>query len=77
KIKSVVINRWGKTAKEKHYYQGLKEVLEPYEILLTTPISQCAVIGKLIDEGKTIWESNSKKLKNIHEIFVKVIEAIL
>lgn len=77
KIKSVVINRWGKTAKEKHYYQGLKEVLEPYEILLTTPISQCAIIGKLIDEGKTIWESNSKKLKNIHEIFVKVIEAIL
>lgn len=77
KIKSVVINRWGKTAKEKYYYQGLKEVLEPYEILLTTPIPQNALVGKLIDDGKTIWESNSKKLKNIQETFVKIIEAIL
>lgn len=77
KIKSIVVNRWGKTAKEEHYYQGLKEVLEPYEILLTTPISNCAIIGKLIDEGKTIWESKSKKIKMTQEIFTKVIEAII
>lgn len=77
KIKSVVVNRWGKTAKEEHYYNGLKDVLEPYEILLTTPISQSATIGKLIDEGKTIWESKSKKVKDIQITFTEVIEAIL
>ncbi len=77
KVKSIIINKWTKTAKEKKYYHGLKEVLEPYEILLTAPIAQSAMIGKLIDDGKTIWESNSKKVKEIQENFVGVIEAIL
>ena len=77
KVKSVIINKWTKTAKEKEYYAGLKEVLEPFEILLTTPINQSATIGKLIDDGKTIWESNSKKIKTIQESFVTVIEEIL
>lgn len=77
KIKSVIINRWTKTSKEKHYYNGLVEVLKPYEIHLTAPISQSALIGKLIDDGKTIWESNSKKIKIIQENFINVIEAIL
>ncbi|WP_291943417.1 hypothetical protein [Cetobacterium sp.] len=53
------------------------EVLKPYEIHLTAPIPQSALIGKLIDDGKTIWESNSKKIKSIQENFVNVIEAIL
>ena len=77
KVKSVIINKWTKTAKEKEYYAGLKEVLEPFEILLTAPINQSATIGKLIDDGKTIWESNSKKIKTIQESFVTVIEEIL
>ena len=77
KVKSVIINKWTKTAKEKKYYKGLKEVLEPFEILLTAPINQSATIGKLIDDGKTIWESNSKKIKTIQESFVTVIEEIL
>lgn len=77
KVKSVIINKWTKTAKEKEYYKGLKEVLEPFEILLTAPINQSATIGKLIDDGKTIWESNSKKIKTIQESFVTIIEEIL
>ena len=77
KVKSIIINKWTKTAKEKEYYHGLKEILEPYEILLTAPIAQSAMIGKLIDDGKTIWESNSKKVKDIQENFVDVIKVIL
>lgn len=77
KVKSVIINKWTKTAKEKEYYQGLKNVLDPFEILLTTPINQSAVIGKLIDDGKTIWESNSKKIKVMQDSFVAVIKVIL
>lgn len=77
KVKSVIINKWTKTAKEREYYSGLKEVLEPFEILLTTPINQSATIGRLIDEGKTVWESNSKNIRAIQESFVTVIEAIL
>ncbi|MGL4865583.1 MAG: ParA family protein [Cetobacterium sp.] len=77
KIKSVIINKWTKTAKEKQYYTGLKNVLAPHEILLSTPISQSATVGKLIDDGKTIWESNSKKVKEIQDSFVEVIKVIL
>lgn len=77
KIKSVIINKWTKTAKEKQYYNGLKNVLAPHEILLAAPIAQSATVGKLIDEGKTIWESNSKKVKEIQDSFIEVIEVIL
>lgn len=77
KIKSVLVNRWGNTSKENHYYEGLKEILEPCGILLPAPISHCSIIGKLIDEGKTIWESRSKKVRDIQDIFAKVIEAIV
>ncbi|WP_052193886.1 ParA family protein [Cetobacterium sp. ZOR0034] len=77
KLSAVVINKWTKTAKEKEYYRGLEEVLKGSDILLTVPISQSAIIGKLIDEGKTIWECNSKRVEATQEVFKAVLEAIL
>lgn len=77
KLSAVIINKWGRTAKEKKYYKGLQDVLEGNDIFLTVPISQCATIGKLIDEGKTIWETDNKKIKATQEVFISVLEAIL
>lgn len=77
KVKSVIINRFTRTKKEKEYFNGLKEILNDFEIQLVAPISQSAVIGDLIDKGKTIWESNSKKVKQFQEIFAEVIEVLV
>lgn len=68
KVKSVIINKWTKAAKEKEYYKGLKEVLEPFEILLTTPINQSATIGKLIYDGKQSGNLTLKKLKQYKKV---------
>lgn len=77
KVKSVIINRFTRTKKEKEYFNGLKEILNDFEIQLVAPISQSAVIGDLIDKGKTIWESNSKKVKPFQNIFAEVIEVLV
>lgn len=77
KVKSVIINRFTRTKKEKEYFNGLKDILNDFEIQLVAPISQSAVIGDLIDKGKTIWESNSKKVKQFQEIFAEVIEVLV
>ncbi|MGL5796826.1 MAG: ParA family protein [Cetobacterium sp.] len=77
KLSAVIVNRWTRTAKEKEYYKGLEDVLGSGEILLTLPISQSSSIGKLIDAGKTIWESGDKKISVFQKEFIKVLEAIL
>ncbi|MGL5049104.1 MAG: ParA family protein, partial [Fusobacteriaceae bacterium] len=77
KLAAVVVNKWTKTSKEKEYYKGLETILKNNDILLTVPISQSAMIGKLIDEGKTIWECNSKKVLDTQAVFKAVLEVIL
>lgn len=77
KIKAVIPNRFTRTAKEKEYFKSLTDIFEGTEIYLSIPISQSGEIGKLIDKGKTIWETGSSKLTTIQEVMAKVIEVIL
>lgn len=76
KVKAIIPNRFTRTAKEKEFYSSLSEIFKGTGILLTVPISQSSEIGKLIDKGKTIWESNSMKTETIRETFLSVVEVI-
>lgn len=75
KVKAIIPNRAGRTKLEKEYYENLKELI-PESILLSVPINQSALISKAIDDGKTIWEYNSKKFDDFKMIFNKMLEAI-
>lgn len=76
KVKAIIPNRFTRTAKEKEIYNSLVDILGGTGILLTMPISQSGEIGKLIDKGKSVWESKSAKTEEIREIFLKIIEVI-
>lgn len=77
KIKAIIPNRFNNTKKEKFYYEGLKNILADENIELISPIPQSAILGDLIDKGKTIWESENKKLEDIKNSLIKVIREIL
>lgn len=73
KIKAVIPNRVSSRNKlEKEYYQKLSNALAKTEILLTCPIQQSAVIAKLIDKGKTIWEVDNIKTAPFKKEFMRV-----
>lgn len=76
KIKAIIPNRYTRTSKEKEYYRSLVEIFHQTGVLLTVPLAQSSEIGKLIDKGKTIWESNSIKTEPIREIFLEIVEVI-
>ncbi|SJZ95734.1 chromosome partitioning protein [Cetobacterium ceti] len=76
KLRVIMPNRFTRTKKEKDYYKSLEDIFKSSNITLTLPISQSGEIGKLIDRGKTIWESNNKKLKSIMIPFIDAWEAL-
>lgn len=77
KIKAVIPNRVSSRSRlEKEYYDKLSCVLAKTKILLTCPIQQSAVIAKLIDKGKTIWEVENAKAAVFKKEFLRVREVI-
>ncbi|MDU1911092.1 ParA family protein [Fusobacterium sp.] len=78
KVKAIIPNRAAPiSSTEVKYYDSLKNVLKKTNILLTCPLKQSAIIGKLIDQGKTIYDSKSKKVDFIKREIEKVLEVII
>ncbi|KYM45705.1 ParA family protein [Fusobacterium necrophorum] len=76
KVRAIIPNRAGRTKLEKLYYENLKNNLKGSGILLTIPIAQSSVIGRLIEKGKTVFESKSKHLDFMKSIFRDVWDVI-
>lgn len=76
KIKAIMPNRTHRTQLEKVYYSDLFSALEHTDIILTDPIKHSAEIGKLINAGKTLWETKIKTLDPVRFEFKKVLEVI-
>ena len=72
KIRAVIPNRVGRTRVEKNFYSFLKEKLNRSGVFLSIPINQSSIILKLIEKGTLLWESRSKKLDDIKNIFIKI-----
>ena len=72
KIRAVIPNRVGRTKIEKEFYTFLKNKLSRSGVFLSIPINQSSVILKLIEKGTLLWESRSKKLDDIKNVFIKV-----
>lgn len=72
KIRAVIPNRVGRTKIERDYYEFLEAQLRTLGKLLTMPISQSAIITKLINNGTLVWDSKSSKLDFIKSIFEEV-----
>lgn len=76
KIKAIVPNRSHLTKLEKEYYTELQTAFNSTNIVLTCPIKHSAIISKLIDSGRTCWETKQKIIDPICVEFQKVLEVI-
>lgn len=54
----------------------MNENIKGSNIFYPEPIILSTLIMDIIDKGKTIWETKTKELDNIKEIFNSIIEVI-
>lgn len=73
KIHSIIFNKYINTKINKEYYKEIKEICKNSGIYISKPIKNNAFIAELIEKGKTIWESRSKKIIETQEIFKNIV----
>lgn len=73
KIHSIIFNKYINTKINKKYYEEIKEICKNSDIYVSKPIKNNAFIAELIERGKTIWESRSKKIIETQEIFKNIV----
>lgn len=73
KIHSIIFNKYINTKINKEYYKEIKEICKNSGIYISKPIKNNAFIAELIERGKTIWESRSKKIIETQEIFKNIV----
>ena len=73
KIHSIIFNKYLNTKVNREYYKEIKEICKNSDIYISKPIKNNAFIAELIEKGKTIWESRSKKIIETQEIFKNIV----
>lgn len=73
KIHSIIFNKYINTKINREYYKEIKEICKNSGIYISKPIKNNAFIAELIEKGKTIWESRSKKIIETQEIFKNIV----
>ena len=73
KIHSIIFNKYINTKINREYYEEIKEICKNSDIYISKPIKNNAFIAELIEKGKTIWESKSKKIIETQEIFKDIV----
>ncbi|WP_335943167.1 ParA family protein [Fusobacterium polymorphum] len=73
KIHSIIFNKYINTKINREYYKEIKEICKNSGIYISKPIKNNASIAELIEKGKTIWESRSKKIIETQEIFKNIV----
>lgn len=76
KVLALVVNKYSARSTEKKYLKILNENIKGSNIFYPEPITLSTLIMDIIDKGKTIWETKTKELDNIREIFNSIIEVI-
>lgn len=77
KILAIIPSRFKSEKNQKEYHELLKESLKDLDVLLTDPVKHMSFIAELIDKGKTIWESNNKKITEVQDIFIELTGVII
>ena len=76
KVKAIVPNRATRCKLEKEYYSKLVQAFENESIYISCPISQSAVISRLIEEGKTLFDISKNTSQTFRDIFIKRVEVL-
>lgn len=77
KIKAIIPNRATRCKVEKEYYKKLVETLMDTSIFVSCPISQSAIISRLIEEGKTLFDKTKYNSSKFRAIIERALEVLL
>lgn len=77
KIKAIIPNRATRCKVEKEYYKKLVETLVDTSIFVSCPISQSAIISRLIEEGKTLFDKTKYNTSKFRAIIERALEVLL
>lgn len=77
KIFAIIVNKYESVVTQDKYYRQLKEVLEDTNILFPTPIKNLSIVAKIMDSGRTLWESNSKQVEEIKDSLAGIITELI
>lgn len=77
KIKAIIPNRATRCKVEKEYYKKLVETLVDTSIFVSCPISQSAIISRLIEEGKTLFDKTKYNSSKFRAIIERALEVLL
>lgn len=76
KVKAIIPNRATRCKIEKEYLDALVSSLNGTEIVVACPINQSAVISRLIEAGKTLFDDLKPASEKFRKIFLEVLEVI-
>ena len=76
KVKAIIPNRATRCKIEKEYLDALVSSLSGTEIVVACPINQSAVISRLIETGKTLFDDPKPASEKFRKIFLEVLEVI-
>ena len=76
KVKAIIPNRATRCKIEKEYLDALVSSLSGAEIVVACPINQSAVISRLIEAGKTLFDDPKPISEKFRKIFLEVLEVI-
>ena len=77
KVLSLVVNKYSARSTEKKYLKILDDNIKGSNIFYPEPIPLSTLIMDIIDKGKTIWETKTKELDTIREIFNSIMDTII
>lgn len=78
KVHAIVFNKFNSNRNlDRHYYNGIKEICNDTNIIVTNPIRETTYINKfLLENAKTIFESKSTKINDIKLVFQDLVTSL-
>lgn len=77
KIRFIVPCRTNRSSDEWELWRSIRSYLEGSSVEVSEPIKNSSYVGSLINNGKTVWESRSKKINYIKSIIDEILEKTL
>ncbi|MGL5961424.1 MAG: ParA family protein [Cetobacterium sp.] len=77
KMLGIIPNRFNDSKMERGCYMELKQIMENSDIQLFEPLKQMKFITELISKNKSIWESNSNVIAEVHKVFCEILKVII
>lgn len=77
KITQIVPNLFRNTKISREYYSHLSEFFKDTGVILSEPIPETVLEEYLSEKGKSIWETHSKKIEPIQNIYGEIIGGII